>query len=132
MNKEALVAELRGLERPITDYDRQALLADLRSYPTDIDEGRSEYKGWKKGNVYFHALEDVRFAKTIYGNDTLHTRLGKYLKSSQACFVKDLDLYLATFPGDESQEMRETFELIFRVGTSAYWDKDRELVTDLD
>jgi len=131
MSKETLVGELTRLERSISDYDREALLVELRGYTTDTDEDRSTYRGWKRGNVYFHSLEDMMLARTVYNDDTLYRKLPNSIKSSQACFAKDLDLYLDVFPSTESQEIRELFQLIFNVGTSAYWDQDRELVTEL-
>lgn len=52
------------------------------------------------------------------------------MKTVQACFVKDLDFYLEHFPESEA-EMRQLFGLVFQVGTSAYWENDGELVTEL-
>ena len=131
MTLEMLVDELRQLERPIRQDARSSLLADLRNYPTDID-GRRSIK-WERGNVYFHALQDTLYADGVFRGTMV--RCGKeglnYLKSSQACFVKDLDQYLAGFPEEES-EMRQLFELIFKVGTSAYWEDHKELLIGLN
>ena len=54
-----------------------------------------------------------------------------YVKACQACFVKDLDFYLEHFPQEEA-EMKRLFELVFNVGTSIYWENDRELLIGLN
>lgn len=51
-------------------------------------------------------------------------------RRSQACFVKDLDYYLEGFPKKE-EEMRQLFELVLNVGTSTYWDENKEFVIEL-
>src|SRR3989338_6972473 len=130
MSIDALLAELKQLERPISDDARDELLADLRVYPSGIDGRRTTE--WKRGNIYFHALQDTLAAEAIFRGTFVRYSDDEqidYLKSSQACFTQDLDKYLAEFPKEEDEKMKELFELIFKVGTSKYWTEDQELVT---
>jgi hypothetical protein len=128
MNLE-LVNKLRRLERPISEADRNSLLTNLRAYPTGMDHERStDPTYWKRGSVYFHSLQDTKFA-----SEALSERWPgqHFVKECQACFAKDLETYLKGFPREEA-EMKGLFELIFKVGTSAYWEKDQQLLIELD
>jgi len=128
MAVETILDELKQMERPITEDTRTFLLADLRAHPTDLDSRRpTSSTFWKKGNVYFHSLQDTLYVHGVFTEN----RGGEgFIKECQACFVKDLNFYLKHFPQEET-EMRKLFELIFRVGTSAYWEQDRELLLGL-
>jgi len=127
MPAETLLIKLKQLERPITETSRTSLLSDLRAHQVPDMDGRRTAK-WKRGNIYFHSLQDLLLAHFEVHNNPGHDN--KRLKESQACFVKDLDLYLAGFPQEE-ESMRRIFESVFSVGTSAYWHEDPNLVKEL-
>lgn len=127
---EAQIDRVKQIARPITEEARFALVTDLRATPSDIDGRRTA--PWKRGNIYFHSLQDIQFASSRNLAWELSPKdSNKYRKGSQACFVKDLDYYFAGFPPDET-EMRQLFQTVFDTGTSAYWHRDTALIDDLN
>lgn len=121
---------LRGLARPTTEGRKQKIITDLRGYPTGND-GRREAP-WSRGNHYFHSYQDIFWA----ASDTIvgvfpEREQARHIKASQACFVKDLDIYLAGFP-PEDPDMRQLFQSILEVGSSTYWHRDRPFVKALE
>jgi len=121
---EAFILPIRELIAPIPDDRRASLLADLSHIPTDID-GRRNIE-WKRGNIWFHSIQDTTIA-AMKTNRNKPYNLGIH----QACFVKDLDLYIPELPEEEAA-MRELFQTIFEVGTSDYWDQNPELPARLN
>ncbi|MBI2330134.1 hypothetical protein HYU94_01985 [Candidatus Daviesbacteria bacterium] len=119
---ESLIVEIEQINQQLSPQAKANLLTTLRMCPTDIDDQR--VIEWKPGNIYFHSLQDLRFA-------ILPSVLPEEIRMSQACFVKDLDLYLKGFPKTEAEEIYRIFQTIFNAGTSFYWDEDRDHVKNL-
>ena len=118
---EALILPIRELIVPTPEDRRAALVAELRATHVELDD--RPYEGeWKKENIWFHSLQDTTTAVMYVNHDML---LGP-LRSMQACFVKDLDRYMAGLPEAEA-EMREVFQTVFDAGTSDYWDLNPDL-----
>ena len=134
MTREVYLEQLRRVARPISDGDRTTLLTELRQTPTDIDPSRTALTEWLgKGKIFFHSLGDLRAIEmdiSMFRDGIVIPKRNKTIASTQACFVKDLDRYLQFFPQTE-QAMREIFESILRVGTSARWTVDPQLPLDL-
>ena len=134
MTREVYLEQLKIVERPISDADRTTLLTELRQTPADIDASRTRLTEWRgRGNIFFHSLGDLRLMAMVMSGlkGEVHTLEDKKTVTSvQACFVKDLDRYLQFFPQPE-QAMREIFESILRVGSSARWTVDPKLPLDL-
>jgi hypothetical protein len=98
MSLEIWIPRIRQIARPIDSGARQALLTDLRSFPSDND-GRRDIP-WRRGVIYFHSIQDVAFAADE-SNIGTPRQLARETKSNQACFVKDLDYYFKSFPATE-------------------------------
>ena len=116
------LAHLKQLGRSISKNDWGLLLADLRAYPTDFDKERPTERG-RKG-LDAHSIQDIYDACEL-----IHLKK-EGVKERQACFAKDLGSYLAHSPEEEKE--RKFFEALFNVGTSAYWEKDPELLKGID
>lgn len=130
--KEALFAEISQLRGQVSEQERNALVAELRSTKSDLD-GRRVIDKWRRGAIYFHSVQDLSTAVTYL--NTMKGLISKQkmqeaLKSSQACFVKDLDYYFQGFPADQT-EMREVFQAVFETGTSVRWNEDEAFVRSL-
>lgn len=117
--QQVFIERFRALEIPTTPQERASVIANLRNMETPLS-GRPQAE-WKKINIWFHSLQDVTLAKA----GRVHIPSDS-LRTVQACFVEDLDLYLAGLPQEES-EMRRLFEAILVTGTSQYWDLERGL-----
>lgn len=117
MAREILLPRVQQLIQPTSEANRLNLLSRLRSTKTDIDGRRSMRNAeWRKGDIWFHSLQDTGFVDAFAESTS-----GRHFTTSvQACFTKDLDLYLSGMPPSE-QQMREVFEAIYQVGTSFYW-----------
>src|SRR3989344_3341825 len=124
--KEAL-GDMRAIEKELTPEVRVEIVTSLRATRTDLDSRREPRTEWKRQNIYFHALQDTLFAAR-------EARPTDYdvIREVQACFVKDLDDYIERFPADEDPEMKQLFQTVFDVGTSVYWDRDREFIKRFD
>lgn len=139
MNDEELIIEISGLEREINEVDREELLSKLRAQPTLDGRPRpTELKS--KGNLYFHSIQDLRLAKMTENlEEKYREKKGcEYPQSeetffhAQACFLQDLDRYLELLPNNQdNQKIISSLDLIRRVGTSALWYEDRELMNNL-
>ena len=128
MTVTTLIGKLKQLERPISQDARASLLTDLRAQPTEMDSVRPTSPDfWTRGGVYLHSMQDTLFVHGVFAEN-----MGglEYVRPCHACFVKDLDYYLWHFPQGET-EMRKIFDAVFRVGTSAPWENDKELVLGL-
>ena len=130
--KEALVSEISQLRGQMSEQERNALVVELRATKSDID-GRRVIDEWRRGVIYFHSVQDLSTA-VVYLNTMKGLispdKMGEVLKSSQACFVKDLDFYFEGFPADQT-DMREVFQAVFETGTSVRWNDDEEFVRGL-
>lgn len=124
--KEVL-GNIRIVEKPLTPEARTEIVASLRTTQTDIDSSREPKIEWKRGRIYFHALQDTLFAARM-ADPTDHD----VIREVQACFVKDLDDYIERFPPQEDPEIKQLFQTVFDVGTSTYWDQDREFIIRFD
>lgn len=116
-----ILGNIRIIEKISEPEARAEIVASLRMTTTDIDNRRTT--DWKRGNIYFHALQDTEFA-AIEAHPTDYD----VIRENQACFVKDLDDYIEKFPPQEDPEMKQLFQTVFDVGTSAYWDQDRKFI----
>jgi hypothetical protein len=139
MSVEELITRLRNLEREISEIDREELLSKLRVQLTLDGRPRpTELKS--KGDLYFHSIQDLRLAKVVENlEEKYRDKKGcEYPQSeetffhAQACFLQDLDRYLELLPNNENnRQIIDSLNLIRRVGTSALWYKDRELMNNL-
>ena len=122
---EGLILPIRELIVPTPEDRRAILLAELRAAHVELDDRpRSE---WKKSNIWFHSLQDTALAsmRVNYELSTIP------LRNVQACFVKDLDRYMAGLPEEEA-EMTRLFQTVFDAGTSDYWDLNTDLPVRLN
>lgn len=125
--KESLLGEILGVGKVISEAQRAEILATLRATHTDLDDRREPKTVWRRGNIYFHSLEDTNFA-----NWSINQERHDVIRRVQACFVKDLDDYIERFPESEDSQMRQLFQTVFDVGTSVYWDHDMSFLKDFD
>jgi hypothetical protein len=113
---------LEKLVQPIEEEDRESFVSILRNRKTDIDD-RRHLTEWKPGSIYFHSIQDILLAVSWDKlNSVSLEEKYKAVMDSQACFVKDLDIYLENFPASEVK-IRQLFELIYNVGTSFKWSE---------
>lgn len=119
LSRDELLAEVRKVPQHVSQPEqrRQSIQANLRAYPTGIDGRRNA--PWARANIYFHGIQDLMLSVASH---ELDMRSGQ-IKGSQACFVKDLDLYLAGFPEGEA-EMREVFQTLLDSGSTFYWENN--------
>lgn len=122
-----ILKDIKAMERTLTPELKFEIVASLRATRTDLDSRREPKTEWKRGNIYFHALQDTLFAARM-ARPTDH----KVIREVQACFVKDLDDYIERFPADEDPKMKQLFQTVFDAGTSIYWDQDREFIKRFD
>lgn len=109
------------------EVGRQRLINQLatRSLP-EFDADR-ESLTWKKGNIYFHALQDLKLAGFVQASpDDSRDTIGY----AQSCYFKDLSKYLELIPTEESS-MRPLFENLLVLGTSFDWKESPEGVNAL-
>lgn len=135
---ESLLKELQQLERPIILEDRQKLMSELHLAQEKLNEQDSRFKNpeWAgRGYIYFHSYQNLLGA---VGEYSAHEDRGiplstERLLTEQACFAQDLGHYLRLLPASEdpNNKIREIFELILKIGTSGYWNKDKDLVFKL-
>lgn len=117
---------LQRIRVEISEDEHAQLIKRLRNTPTDLDPRRTDIGEWRKGRIYFHALQDL----TLAAEPVLSDKDLEDMTLCQACFVKDFDMYFSGFPEDET-EMLEVFQAIFSVGTSFEWQTDHERVRSL-
>lgn len=122
-----VLGNIRIVEKTLTPEERTGIVTSLRTTQTDIDSNREPKTEWKRGNIYFHALQDTLFAARMASPTDYDV-----VRKVQACFVKDLDDYIERFPPQEDPEMKQLFQTVFDVGTSTYWDQDREFIKQFD
>lgn len=126
-NVSERMGNIRSVGRELRPEVRRDIMSALRTTWTDIDDRREPKTEWKRGNIYFHALQDTLFAARMARPTNLDM-----IRRSQACFVKDLDDYVQRFPETEDPEMKELFQTVFDVGTCVFWDQDREFIKGFD
>ncbi len=136
MNLEIYLPQARGLIVPDSDLVRPSIVEALRGTVTDIDSRRQDYlrkNAWGKGSVWFHSLQDTGFLfwSGFLDLERKEGRLAQTATHMQACFVKDLDGYLAGFPQEEAG-MKRLFQAVYDAGTSFYWRDDIERLRELD
>lgn len=135
MSREILLPEVIGLMTPNSNLVRPSIIEMLRLTSTDIDREKQEYlkrETWQKGTVWFHSLQDTRhlFYPGMLGVLERKGRLAEEATQVQACFVKDLDDYMAGFPPEE-ETVLTLFQAIYDAGTSFYWKDDLKRVDEL-
>ena len=133
---ENLMEELKKLERPLKPEVKERLMLDIRlsQEKLNIEDPRFKNPEWEgKSSIYFHSYQDLIFASHSYSQPVDITFNPEEVMQSQACFVQDLENYLKLLPESEdpSKNIRGIFEMILKVGTSAYWNRDRGLVVNL-
>lgn len=122
MTYEILITQIEQMERKqIPQGERPAFVTVLRTRPDRL-EGRSETE-WKRGNIYFHALQDLLFSE-------IPDVQKEEIQAAQGCFVRDIDQYLAGLPLHE-ERMRNLIEAILETGTSFVWEEDLSSVSRL-
>ncbi|MDP2749729.1 MAG: hypothetical protein Q8O89_02775 [Nanoarchaeota archaeon] len=130
-----LLSQLKELQRPIDDADRESLLARLRECQT-LDGRPRPTALTNKCNIYFHSVQDTTTAdmlmmleRTSKGDE--YSNIDDRLFRVQACFAQDLDRYLELLPVSGNEDIAEVFKLVFDVGISACWHEDRALIKNL-
>lgn len=111
-NSIAYILPVLGLVPIINSEDRIQRLAKLRTITTNSDGRRNVI--WNRG-IYFHQLQDLDFAIEFGTGPDAYP-----LERTQACYVKDLDSYIAGFPDDENV-VREVFKELRNIGASFNW-----------
>ena len=132
---EHLVRKLEALERHPENEALNRLHEEIDNYRSKKLEPRyKDYTWTRKSALYFHSIQDLFAAKFQYKLEDLGLeRRNDLILGSQACFVQNLDDYVSLMPDSEDpgHSMLALFQLILRVGKSADWREDRELVEDL-
>jgi len=124
--------QLKDLERPIEESDRQKLLDELRSIPT-LD-GASRVTALKsKTDGYMHAAQDTEYILVYLLSESMgvdsQNKTSDKLNRTQACFVQDLENYQALLPANY-QPLHDFTTTALRVGTSTRWGQpSRQWVT---
>ena len=129
---ETLLQELEQLERPTKEKYRASLMEKITAYQQSRLDSRYKASQWVgKGGIYFHALQDLRVIKDGLELEEL---TAEEALGSQACFHQNLQDYLRLLPKSEDPEevIRDTLGLILKVGMSAEWIFDRDLVINLE
>ncbi len=132
MSIAELISGFERLEKPIGDLERNELLSTLQHIPLEVAETPASINN--NVTIYFHSVQDVRLVqfileteKYVAGKGGTHSEVDDDIIYAQACFNRDLMLYLKLLP-EKEETIHACLRVALKSGTSTYWHKDKEFI----